>query len=89
MTDKLLHHGVDFGIGDENQIIEIVEYWNKVEQLFEVMLASEYEKKMLKLPYETLHSTNVPPFIITDHRQYKWLVLRTPLTYEEYKNKFK
>jgi hypothetical protein len=49
-----------------NEQIEVVQYWNNRDELYEFMLASEWEKKMKGLEYCVIDRSNKIPFVILD-----------------------
>ena len=59
---------------DKEKLIEVVEYWNKEDKVYEFMLATEFDKKQAGLPYEVMMKDTVAPFVIVkDRKDIKWV----------------
>lgn len=73
--------------------VEIIEYWNGKEKVYEMMLSSEFDKKRAGLPYEVFVRDTIPPFVIRDSfPEHEWIgqkrmtekhLLPTPVTEEK------
>lgn len=71
----------------KEKTIEIVEYWNKEIPLYEVMTREEFDKKLNDLPYQTLQSEKVAPFVVWDYSKNPWVAFSKHYNWTEFKNK--
>ena len=70
--------------------IEIIEYWNKVDKVYEKMLGTEYDKKMKGEKYSVLYEASEPPWVTfgEELNEAPWLMTKKFYTYEEAKEKY-
>ena len=71
-------------------VVEVVEHWTKNPSSFEVMLATEWDKKMMGLEYKVLYQQEAPPWLITgeEYKKADWIAEKIPLSQEDFNNKF-
>ena len=68
--------------------VEIIEYWNKKMPLYEIMLGSEYDKKIKDEPYSVLHRSETAPYVEFTPNPENELWFRKVIPYEEALQKF-
>lgn len=70
--------------------VEILEYWNKIDKVYEKMLGSEYDKKMRGEKYEVFIRANSPPWVIfgEELEEAPWLMTKKFMSYKEFKNTY-
>lgn len=58
----------------KNDLIEIIEYWNVKEEVYEIMLSAEFYKKQRGEEYTVLNKSNISPFaIMEDRKDIEWV----------------
>lgn len=70
---------------NKENLVEIVEYWNKTIPIYEIMLSEEYDKKQKGESYEVIHRSEQAPWVVFG--EYEWTAKKTRMSKEFAKEK--